>query len=307
MNKHAAVTELEPVKVVSIVVTFNPALPRLKALILQLLDQVSHVVVVDNGSSDEICADLLRWQIEGLHIHALHYNAGIAAAQNKGIALAFKEDCDSVIFFDQDSAIGPEFVGTLVQGMRDSQAGIAAPVFYDEERGFGYPLVDILPSGRRRKYAPEELQRPIDISVAISSGMLVRRSVLETVGLMDERLFIDYVDTEWCLRCAAQKIAVRVIPLATMKHSIGEKSLVFAGLRVPIHSPLRRYYRIRNAFHLMRMGHVPALMAGRELIVGLIHQLIIILSQRNRWEYFIYYIRAVRDGIFGVFGPYQPR
>lgn len=307
MNTPSAGTELAPAKIVSVIVSYNPVLQRLEALIRQLRDQMVQVVVVDNASNEEVRADLLKLRIEGLEIDALNHNAGIAAAQNNGIQLAFKAGCDAVIFFDQDSAIGPGFVSTLVQGMCDSRVGIAAPVFYDEEKDFGYPLVDILPTGRRRKYAPEKLKRPIDISVAISSGMLVRRSVLEAVGLMDERLFIDYVDTEWCLRCAARQISVRVIPLATMKHSIGEKSLVFAGLRVPVHSPLRRYYRIRNAFHLMRMGHVPALMAGRELVVGLIHQLIIILSQPHRWEYFIYYIRAVRDGIFGVFGPYQPR
>lgn len=61
--------------------------------------------------------------------------------------------------------------------------------------------------------------------------MLIRRSVFERVGVLDERLFIDYVDTEWCLRCAAQGITVRIIPAASMTHSIGDKSPSLAGFQ----------------------------------------------------------------------------
>lgn len=137
--------------------------------------------------------------------------------------------------------------------------------------------------------------------------MLVRCSVFEQVGMLDERLFIDYVDTEWCLRCAALGIAVRVNPSAVMTHSIGDKSIRLAGFRVPVHSPLRRYYRVRNAFHLLRMNHVPALMALREVVFGLIHQLILIAVERKRWDYLAFYFRAVRDGLTGVFGPFKSR
>lgn len=293
--------------IVPVIVIYKPHMPRLQTLLESLLAQVPHVVVVDNGSDENLCAALSQLCFDRLTVHCLDQNTGIAAGQNTGLELAFKQGCEAVVFFDQDSAIGPDFIAALSEGLRDPQVGITAPVFYDEQQGFGYPLVDILPSGRRRKYLPEHLNGPINISVAISSGMLVRRSVFEQVGGLDDRLFIDYVDTEWCLRCAAQGIAIKVNPAAIMKHSIGDKSLSFAGLKVPVHSPLRRYYRVRNAFHLLRMSHVPRLMATREVLFGLIHQLILIGFETGKRDYLSYYIKAVRDGIGGVFGPIKIR
>lgn len=291
----------------AVIVTYNPHVPRLQELLERLLAQAAYVVVVDNASSAAVREALAQLRFDGLAVQCLDENTGIAAGQNVGLLLAFEQDCDTVVFFDQDSRIDDGFIATLSAGLSDPQVGIVAPVFYDEQQGFGYPLVDILPSGRRRKYLPENLTGPIDISVAISSGMLIRRSVFERVGLLDERLFIDYVDTEWCLRCAAQCIAIRVIPTATMTHSIGEKSLSFAGFRVPVHSPVRRYYRIRNVFHLLRLGHVPRLMAMREVLFGLVHQLILIAFEPGRRDYLFYYFKAVRDGIAGVYGPIKIR
>tara|TARA_R110000822_G_scaffold30475_5_gene88834 strand:- start:977 stop:1870 length:894 start_codon:yes stop_codon:yes gene_type:complete len=291
----------------AIVVTYNPHMPRLQLLLEALLPQVAYVVLVDNASNAGVPDALAQLGSDRLIVHCLDQNTGIAAGQNRGIGLAQQLGCERVVFFDQDSIVGAGFLKTLNQGMHDPAVSITAPVFYDEQAGFGYPLVDILSSGRRKKYRPEDVHAPLDISVAISSGMLVRCSVFEQVGMLDERLFIDYVDTEWCLRCAALGIAVRVNPSAVMTHSIGDKSIRLAGFRVPVHSPLRRYYRVRNAFHLLRMNHVPALMALREVVFGLIHQLILIAVERKRWDYLAFYFRAVRDGLTGVFGPFKSR
>lgn len=293
--------------IVAVIVSYNPQLARLNALIEQLLAQVAHVVVVDNASSGDVPEALLQLRADRVTVQCLHENTGIAAGQNTALRLAFQHGPDAVVFFDQDSTIGANFIATLSQGLGEAQVHIVAPVFYDQQQGFGYPLVDILPSGQRKKYLPEHLTGPIDISVAISSGMLIRRWVFDRVGLLDERLFIDYVDTEWCLRCAAQGIVVRVVPDAIMKHSIGERSLSFAGFRVPVHSPARRYYRIRNAFYLLRLKHVPRLMVVREILFGLVHQLLLIASQPGRTDYLRYYFKALKDGACGVFGPLNIR
>lgn len=81
---------------------------------------------------------------------------------------------------------------------------------------------------------------------------MVSKEVFEIVGMMDEELFIDYVDTEWCLRCLNYGILVHIIPDIEMVHAIGDKSVKICGINIPIHSPVRRYYRVRNAFLLLR-------------------------------------------------------
>lgn len=296
-----------PSNVAAVIVTYNPDLTRLNRLVSQLAFQVGLTVVIDNASEDSIREGMSQSFLAQVEHHWLKKNEGIAAGQNKGIAIAFDKGCDAVVFFDQDSVIEDGLIDHLLSEMNDPGVGVTAPVFYDETRGFGYPVVNILPSGRREKYRPENIIKSLDVSVVISSGMMVRRSVLEVVGLMDERLFIDYVDTEWCLRSASKGFGVRVNPLAYMRHSIGDTSFELGKFQFPVHSPARRYYRIRNAIFLLRLPHVPKLMAARESIFCLIHQLILIVSQKHKMDYVFYYFKAARDGVFGVMGPLKSR
>lgn len=292
------------VNLCAVVVTYNPIKEKVQSLLNQLKHQVRYIILVDNGSSGKV-DDFIDPQIQNIIQENLQKNLGIAAAQNIGIRKAIELKSDAVIFFDQDSVIEENFVCCLNEELGEQDVNIVAPVFFDGQKKFGYKIVDILPSGRRIKYLPNELLKSIDVSTVISSGMLVKISVFDQVGFFEEGLFIDYVDTEWCLRCVSNGIVIRINPRAIMRHSIGDKSLQFLNYRIPVHSPLRRYYRIRNAFHLLRMSHVPNLMAVREIFFGFIHQLMLIICEAERKEYILYYIKAVRDGIGGIYGPLE--
>jgi rhamnosyltransferase len=70
--------------------------------------------------------------------------------------------------------------------------------------------------------------------------------------MMEEGLFIDYVDIEWGLR--ARNLGYRNfgVHAAMMAHSLGDEWIEFRGRRVPVHSPLRHYYHFRNAIWLAR-------------------------------------------------------
>ena len=122
---------------------------------------------------------------------------------------------------------------------------------------------------------------------------------------MNEALFIDYVDTEWCLRCARAGISVTVDPRVRMTHSIGDSMIELPGFRVPVHSPERRYYRVRNAFLLLRYTHVPKLMCLSEICFGFVHQFLLVLRGHRRSEYLKLYFRAVIDGLRGRAGRYR--
>lgn len=287
--------------IAAVVVSFNPDVQVLKSLLAALGQQVQRVYLVDNDSACDPDDWLNDREREHTVLLRLDHNKGIAAAQNVGIRRALSEGSEHVIFFDQDSCLPAGFVACLAEELSD--ASIVAPVFFDTQRKFGYPLVDIKLNGLRVKYRPENLAGPVDISVAISSGTLVSRPVFERAGLMDERLFIDYVDTEWCLRCARLGWFVRIKPQARMAHSIGERTVRLGPFRMPIHGPARRYYRIRNAFLLLRYPHIPLLMCLREIAIGLVHQLVHVMYTKHRMAHIRIYLRAVSDGLRGVSGP----
>jgi len=65
-------------------------------------------------------------------------------------------------------------------------------------------------------------------------------------------MFIDYVDIEWGLRARWKGFASYGVPAASLSHSLGDRRMKFLGQSVPIHSPLRHYYQIRNPLWLYR-------------------------------------------------------
>lgn len=281
----------------AVIVTYNPSLKSLLQLLDQLSRQYCDSIIVDNSDvENEIVKN------SAVNYIWLGGNKGIATAQNIGITECKIKKYDYVIFFDQDSNISDGFISALYDPMVKNSFQISAPVFFDEKRAFEYAITDVKRNGSRVKLYSEGKTEPFTSSVVISSGTMVRIEVFDAVGQMDDGLFIDYVDTEWCLRCFAKDILVHVIPQAKMVHSIGDNTLSFFKFNVPVHSAFRRYYRVRNSFHLLRYKHVPKLLAFREIIFCVIHSAILIIKQKNRKEYLLSFLAGIRDGLLNVRG-----
>jgi rhamnosyltransferase len=79
---------------------------------------------------------------------------------------------------------------------------------------------------------------------------------LDDVGGFEEKLFIDYVDTEWCLRARQKGYYLQGVASAHMEHNLGDSYLKVFSKNIPMHSPLRHYYLMRNGIWLMRQPWV---------------------------------------------------
>ncbi|BDN88964.1 glycosyltransferase family 2 protein [Aeromonas caviae] len=279
----------------SIIVTYNPNEYNLTLLVNALISSGVTPIIVDNASKEDFSAPCQLIKLDS--------NYGIAKAQNIGIEYALKQNAKAIIFFDQDSSIKDEFfIKKLYQPILDKKASITAPVFTDLARDFIYSIVDIDKHGKRTKYYPAIDDAPFKVSNVISSGTMVDIQALTEIGDMVDELFIDYVDTEWCLRAYNKGFDILVMPNARMTHSIGDKTIKLGHFYVPKHSPFRRYYRIRNAFFLLRQEHIPKLMAIREILFSIIHQgILIVFSRGERLAYIQSLYRGLRDGVLGRF------
>lgn len=288
-------------KATAIIVTYNPDTVSLSGLINCLLPQTQKVIIVDNHS-----ANLPQWQQdiqEKAMLIALDKNYGIAYAQNRGIAAAYDVESNKyIIFFDQDSAIDAGFVPTLEAGYEqelkeDPLLAAVGPALVDKRYGFFYPFTRFNPLGGRKKISAENRTKPFEVSTIIASGMLVHQDIFTRVGLMNESFFIDYVDIEWCLRAKSKGYHIKVIPAVTMQHAIGDAVIKVGRWRLPVHCPMRRYYIIRNAFYLFKLSHIPKMVALRQIIVGLIHQMALICVGDKKSENWSALWAAIRDGM----------
>ncbi|MDC7714637.1 glycosyltransferase family 2 protein [Vogesella sp. LYT5W] len=293
-------------KTCSIIVSYNPEIDNLVSLTNALARQSDFVIIIDNNSHNKESIVSITETQDRCRSILLDKNTGIAHAQNVGIQFALDHDYAYVVFFDQDSTIDSDFIRQQVTAFEHIQSGqpqLAAlgPAFVDKKHGFHYKIVNIDRYGRRTKIDTQHMKQPFAASLIISSGSLVSADALRAIGPMDERFFIDYVDTEWCLRAHAKGYVIYVNPQVQMLHAIGDNSLQLLKWRVPVHSAFRRYYRIRNAFFLLKMRHVPTLLAVREITFNLVHQLVLILFGQNKLAYVRSLWRGLRDGLNGKY------
>jgi rhamnosyltransferase len=238
----------------AVVVLYRPDQILLQRL-ASVVGQVGAVYVIDNtpGGRREDYGTIL--DVPEVLYHPLHENLGIATAHNRGIELARRDGLSHVLLMDQDSALAPETVARLVrQEARLLEAGMAVaavgPVFVDDKTGDPAPAIVSGLFGPRKTAIDLAATEPVRSTYIIASGSLIRLSVLERIGGMQDNLFIDFVDIEWGERAALAGYGCYLVPSVTMKHSIGDEFVTLLGRRVLLHSDFRKYFIVRNAVFL---------------------------------------------------------
>ncbi len=244
----------------AIIVTHNPERVELVELLNALVTQVGVILVVDNGSRDDVSTLVTNSGVRGCHCYCLGSNLGIAEAINYGIEEAYSFAATHIVLFDQDSLPAPDMIERLLvnySDMVDRGIKVAAvgPRYTDPRAANPPPFIRL--HGLRLVRADCAGLLPVPVDYLVSSGCLIGRPVIDDIGLMQAGLFIDYVDIEWGLRAGAKGYQSFGICDAHMQHNLGEAPLKVFGRNIPLHSPLRHYYLFRNAVWLYRQSWVP--------------------------------------------------
>lgn len=249
----------------AVVVTFYPDHGKLNDLILALVPQVPRIVLVDNGSTPGTI-DWIKGHAfaDSIKLITFNHNAGLARAQNEGINKLRQWGAKYVILFDQDSAPEPDMVANLLAVVRAKIAagiklGAAAPVYKAADAHSFSGFVRLGWLDFRRVTCADGLDS-VEAHFLISSGTVIPMAVIDDVGGMEDQLFIDHVDTEWCFRAQARGYVLFGVCTARMSHHLGNKRRrvwLFRWREVPHHSPFRYYYIFRNSLLLQRRPYMP--------------------------------------------------
>ena len=232
-----------------VIIVFHPNARLLESKLKKLGNDVA-VVVVDNTPNETI-------NIEQANITyiPLYENTGIANAQNVGIGNLLERGCTHVVFFDQDSDFTEKYVRSIVDEYERistvrKNLFLLGPTVINKTNGEEYRSV--IHSDKKAD------QGFIEKREIISSGSCVSVDKLNQVGVMDARLFIDYVDFEHCWRANSRGYVCGITQNVTLPHKVGNNELHFPhGYRVIISAPFRYYYQYRNWLWLCRKGYVP--------------------------------------------------
>jgi len=261
-------------RILAIVVCFNPKIKALELSLNAVAQQVDAIVIVDNASSKVEPIENIRLggdqASKPLTILRQNTNLGLGAAHNIGINFAKQESFSHVLLLDQDSVPLPDMVARLYAASKakaeETSISAVGPKYLNADNGaesffvrFGWLKF------KRMDCSVRDADGCVAADFLISSGSLISLDSIEQIGLMDEGLFIDHVDTEWFLRARSKGFSAYGVCDAIMQHGLGEQThrvgIASAGnfvrrRNVPQHKPFRYYYIFRNSVNLYKRGYV---------------------------------------------------
>lgn len=199
---------------VSVIIPAYNCAATLSAALESALNQTlppREVLVIDDGSSDDTAAAAAAY---GPPVRLIRQpNAGAAAARNRGLREAAAE---FVAFLDADDLWAPHKLAVQVEALRSRPQAVLAYCDYDvlnTATGIVTRRQGVACSGHIAR------QLFVDGQGVTTSMVVIRRAVIEAVGLMDETLTCAE-DWDYWLRIAEHGEAV-FLPqrLATYRHS----------------------------------------------------------------------------------------
>ena len=242
----------------AVIVLYNPNLDCLKLSLINLQLQVCNIILVDNSIDNINTLEFLNeFDSNLINYIPLNKNTGVAAAQNIGISFFIKKKMDFCLIMDQDSIISDNMVTQLLGDFlflksKNINLAIIGPTPINKETKKEYS-----PRIRKNKAFFNEKNHLIKVSELISSGSLINIKNLKDIGYMDEKLFIDGVDHEWCWRAINKGYSCAMSKKAILYHMLGEGDKKIFGIQIAITSSFRVYYQYRNYFYLLKKSYVP--------------------------------------------------
>lgn len=254
--------------IAAVTVLYNPSVP-VSEIVKSYIEKVDHIYLVDNSDANTYSERPANLQSNITYINNGE-NLGIAAALNIGCRAALKDGHRWVLTMDQDSSFirfDPAVFTKL-----DSNENIA----------LYYPTYII--NGKKYVYQIVEEGQPI---IVMSSGNLVNLNAYLDVDGFDDKLFIDYVDFDFCLKLKLKKYRIQEAAELILKHELGKSRLIktpVANIMVTNHPLIRRYYITRNKLYLLKKYRnvKPFYYAERKTVLNELIKIILFENQKIR-------------------------
>lgn len=180
------------------------------------------VFVVDNASTDGT-AEVVK-KFPKVKLIQNSQNLGFAAANNQALKKAKGE---FILLLNPDTQVRSGAIGKMIDFMeKHPKVGILGPtvkVVGDGSEAYftgGGRVQPLLATAGHLKFEkpPKE---PMEVDNVTGAALMIRREVIEKIGLMPEEYFLYYEDTDWCLRAKRAGYQVVYLPEAEVWHYEG--------------------------------------------------------------------------------------
>ena len=165
--------------------------------------------VVDNASHDATCSILEKENDLRLQIINNSTNFGVAKANNQGIESAIADGCDQVLIINNDVEFETTLIEKLLQVQAEKSCSLVTPkmMYFDNPNHIWYAgswfikKKGYLPLHRGMKQLDEgQYDEIAEVEYAPTCCLLAKKKVFQDIGLMDEKYFVYFDDTDFSYR-----------------------------------------------------------------------------------------------------------
>ena len=272
----------------------NDTLECLRSLTTQEPAVDNHVMVLDNKSSDG-SAEAIRGAFPTTEIVEINKDRGYAGNNNVGIKLAAARRPDWILILNEDTVLDPACLSRLIAaGESDASIGMVGPLVlhHDEPDVIQSAGGQLGPYWESVHIGANEVNRGRfdriqDVDWISGCALLVRRAVVEQSGLLDERFYYYWEETEWCVRTRKAGWRIVHVPDAKLWHKGVQRDYVPTANIT--------YYNTRNKFLLMSTHRAP-------LNVWIVAwwrtaRTLLAWTMRSRWRPLTEHRQAMRQGV----------
>ena len=222
--------------------------------------QNHHILVVDNASSDGTPA-AIRAAFPDIRIITNETNLRFAGGNDVGIEQALNAGPEYILLLNNDTRVKPDFLTNLVKAAESVDGmGMAAPkiYYYDDPRRIWYAGGKIswwqgwISHIGVRETDVGQHNRQCETEYITGCCMLVKRRLIEKVGVFDISYYMYGEDADWSIRAHRAGYKLLYVPSAVIWHKLSVSSgghLSWFKNWNKLKSQLRLMYRYAKPYH----------------------------------------------------------
>jgi GT2 family glycosyltransferase len=209
------------------------------------------LIVVDSASTDGSADELARLVRDAVLLRS-DENLGTAGGNNRGIACCLEQGFDYVLVLNNDTVLTEDFLGRLVAAADGRTIVVPKILYYYDRRlisthagGFDWRRGVFRNTFHGRPDSPAA-STPREVETASFCCALVPAAAFWLVGLLDERFFMYYEETDWLRQARDRGYRLLYRPEAVIYHR--ESASSGGGWM----TPFKHYYATRNRLYLVK-------------------------------------------------------
>lgn len=241
-------TEQSPAALKLVVVTLNwngadDTIACLESIEACRSDDIE-VIVVDNGSDDDDVMRVVQATFSKRWVTLVRNpeNLGFTGGSNVGITIALERGANAVMLLNNDARVEPGAFEALLEHLEhNGETGLVSPLILDEsgERiwasgGVRARREVVCRLGLARRPVAEAPSEPFSSYALIGCAIVVRSTVFESVGFLDNDYFAYLEDVDYSVRVRDAGWRLDVVPAARVRHRV-------SGASGGGYTPLRSY------------------------------------------------------------------